>query len=368
MKLIAKTLFGAEELLSEELKSLGATEVEVQRRAVSCSADKKTLYKICYQSRLAIRVMILLSEFKADNENELYKGVRSIEWNTIIPQGKTVFIDYISFSQNIDNTSYVAQTVYDAISDQMLTVEERCPRSDNDNPDLLINVHVTDERVAVSVDAVGASLNRRGYRSDNIEVATNEVLAAILVDLSGWKPTQALVDPMCGAGTICIEAAMKARRIPAAKYRRYAFGFENMSDFDSALWESVKNEADSQINHIKLNIVGSDIDTDAIDLAKTTILENKEHFSDIRISRCSIKEQTRMTQEGVVLTCPPYNADETRRGLNDFYKEITYHLSHNFPDFDVWIYSPAREALDNIEFQAAEDIRISDGSLRLYPF
>lgn len=367
MKLIVKTLIGAEEILSKELTELGASEVAPQRRAVYCEADKETLYRICYCSRFAIRVNVRLAEFQAESENDIYDEARKIEWQNIIRPHTTIYIDHVSYSQVISDSRAAAQRVYDAVTDVMMETTNEAPYTNADTPDYIINVHVTDERVAISVDAVGAPLSRRGYRPEGIDAATNEVLAAALVEFSGWQPTQALVDPMCGAGTICIEAAMKARNIPAAMYRKYPFLFENYKDFDEALFEKVKTEAQAKQNKLRLSIVGSDIDTDAVDIAKTSTLEMRM-TTDVRIVRRSLREQSRMTSEGVVITCPPTDPEQTRRGLPDFYKEATYYLSHNFSDFDVWIYSTDAEAMEAIPFDAERKIETCDGFLNLYPF
>lgn len=160
---------------------------------------------------------------------------------------------------------------------------------------------------------------------------------------------------------------MKARNIPAAMYRKYPFLFENYKDFDEALFEKVKTEAQAKQNKLRLSIVGSDIDTDATDIAKTSTLEMRM-TTDVRIVRRSLREQSRMTSEGVVITCPPTDPELTRRGLPDFYKEATYYLSHNFSDFDVWIYSTDAEAMDAIPFDAERKIETCDGFLNLYPF
>ena len=367
LKLIVKTLIGAEQILAKELEALGGTDVQPQRRAVYCEADKETLYRICYCSRFAVRINVNLTEFSAQNENDIYDGARAIAWDELIKPRSTYFIDHVSFSQAMPDSRNAAQRLSDAICDKMMETTGEHPYSNADDPDYVINIHVTDERVAISLDAVGAPLSRRGYRPEGIEAATNEVLAAVLVELSGWEPSMALVDPMCGAGTICIEAAMKARNIPAQKYRKYAFLFENFKDFDSALFDKVKQEAEAKQNNIRLSIVGSDIDTDATDIAKTSTLEMRL-TTDVRIARRSLREQSRMTREGMVITCPPTDPEQTRRGLEDFYKEATYYLSHNFPDFDVWIYSTSADAMDAIPFDAEKEIETCDGYFHLFPF
>lgn len=368
MKLIVKTLIGAEEILSNELAKLGASEVTPQRRAVYCEADQETLYRICYCSRLATRVNVCLAELKAENENDIYNAARAIEWQNVIKPHTTIFIDHVSYSQAMPDSHVAAVRVYDAITDVMMASTGEAPYTNADEPDYIINVHVTDERVAISVDAVGAPLSRRGYRPEGIDAATNEVLAAALVELSGWQPSQALVDPMCGAGTICFEALMKARNIPAAAFRKYPFLFQNFKDYDEQLFEKVKQEARAKQNNLRVSIVGSDIDTDAIDIAKTSTFEMHLTTTDVRIARRSLREQSRMTSEGMVITCPPTDPEQTKRGLADFYKEATYYLSHNFADFDVWIYSTDAEAMDAIPFDAERKLETCDGFLNLYPF
>ncbi|MCI5776585.1 MAG: THUMP domain-containing protein [Bacteroidales bacterium] len=367
MKLIVKTFVGIEPLLAKELEQLGAANIEVQRCVVNCEGDQETLYKICYRSRLAVRVMVSLKVFPAADENDIYKNVRTIAWHDILKDRTTFCVDHVTFSQRMNDSVYIAQKVKDAIIDEMMEATGDRPYVNADDPDYMVNVHVTDERVSVSIDATGAPLDNRGYRPEGIDAATNEVLAAALVDLSGWQPSMTLIDPMCGAGTICIEAAMKARNIPAAFYRKYSFCFESFKDFDADLWKKVKDEADGMRNSVRLSIVGSDIDTDATDIAKTSTLEMRL-TTDVRINRRSVREQTRMTQEGVVITCPPTDPDQTRRGLPDFYKEATYYLSHNFPDHDVWIYSTDADAMDAIPFDAERELQVRDGFFNLYPF
>ena len=370
-KLIVKTLHGAEDILGRELAQLGATDIEIMRRAVSCQADKETLYRINYCSRLAMRVLKPLLQFQADNEKDLFQNVYDFDWHKIISPDKTIFIDHISFSNAFPNSQFVALRVKDAIVDRIRDEVGRRPYVNDENPEILLNVHATDDAITVSIDAAGAPLNRRGYRSTYLPTATNEVLAAALVELSGWTPDLALIDPMCGTGTICIEAAMKARNVPAATYRKFDFGFQHWGDFEPDLWEKVKSEANAKRTNIRLNIIGSDVDVEAIDVAKLTSLD-LSLSPDVRIMRESLRRQTRTTQEGVIITCPPTNGEETKRGLDDFYKEITYFFSRNYPDHDAWLYSTELSALHAIEFKAEKKFELynisQEGNFNLYPF
>ena len=371
MKVIVKTLYGAEELLKKELETLGATQIEAQRRAVSCQVDKKTLYKINLWSRFALRVLMPVCEFKAKDDKELYDNIVAYDWQDMIEPSRSFMIDHITFSSVFPNSQFLAQRTKDAVVDK---IRSKCgvrPSINFDNPDILLNVHATDESISVSLDASGTTLNHRGYRSAQLPSATNEVLAAVLVELSGWKPSETLIDPMCGSGTVCIEAAMKARNIAPNLYRKMKFAFQNWKDYDEKMWTDLVDEARQACNKQRLSIIGSDVDGEAIDVARYAALE-LGLTPDVRTLRKSLREQSRTTESGVIITCPPTNAEETRRGLEDFYKEITYYLSHNYPDHDAWIYSTDIKALKAIEYRAEKKFQVysgsQEGNFNLYPF
>ncbi|MBP5365126.1 MAG: hypothetical protein J6Y82_04295 [Bacteroidales bacterium] len=371
MKLIVKTLYGAEELLKKELETLGATQVETQRRAVSCQADKQTLYKINLWSRFALRVLMPVCEFAAKDDKELYSHIYEYQWEDMIEPKRSFMIDHISFSSLFPNSQFLAQRTKDAIVDKVRDVRGVRPSVDFDNPDILLNVHATDDCISVSLDASGVTLNHRGYRDVQLPTATNEVLAAVLVEMSGWQPSDTLIDPMCGSGSICIEAAMKARNIAPCLYRKDGFCFQNWKDYDEQMWNNMVDEAKQACNKQRLNIIGSDIDGEAIDIARLSALE-LSLTPDVRILRKSLREQSRTTESGIVITCPPTHQEETKRGLEDFYKEITYYLSHNYPDHDAWIYSTDLKALRAIEYRAEKKFQLYNGSqegnFNLYPF
>lgn len=371
MKLIVKTLYGAEDLLKKELESLGATNITAQRRAVNCEVDKRTLYRINLCSRFALRVLMPVCEFQAKNDKELYDNIYSYEWQGMIDPKKSFMIDHISFSSLFSNSQFLAHRTKDAIVDKIRDIKGTRPSVNFDAPDIMLNVHATDESITVSLDASGTSLNRRGYRNVQLPTATNEVLAAALVELSGWTPQETLVDPLCGSGTICIEAAMKARNIAANMYRKEGFGFQNWLDYDEMMWKSLVDEAKQAQNTMRLNILGSDIDGDSIDIAKQSALE-LGLTPDVRMVRKSLKEQSRTTETGIIVTCPPVHAEESRRGLEDLYKEITYYFSHNYPDHDAWIYSTDLKALRAIDYRSEKKFQIyngsSEGNFNLYPF
>lgn len=378
MKLIVKTLYGAEDLLSKELEQLGATNITSQRRAVYCEADTRTLYKINLWSRFALRVLVPVVEVKAQTAEELYDAVYAYDWHKVISPDKSIKFDHISFSSVFPDSQFIAYKAKDAVVDKIRDKVGARPYVGFETPDIMLNIHATDDGINVSLDASGASLNKRGYRTispetsgDVITSATNEVLSAALVELSGWNPESTLIDPMCGMGTICIEAAMKARNIAPNLYRKEVFGFMNWLTYDDKLWKEIKEEAIQVQNKCRLNIIGSDINSDALDIAKLATLELGLN-RDVRIMRKGIREQERLTQEGVIITVPPFVQEEGKRELEDFYKEVTYFLSRKYPDHDAWIYSTNLKALRAIEYRAEKKFQIYNGSqegnFNLYPF
>ncbi len=355
----------------KELVGLGATKVEAGRRAVRCEADERMLYRINLRSRLALRVLVPVVECQAETDKDLYEAVYAFEWHEVLPVDKTIFIDHISFSQKFNNSQFLAYRTKDAIVDKIRDKVGSRPSVDFEHPDILLNVHASDESIVVSLDASGKSLNRRSYRLESNPDFTNEVLAAALVDLSGWTPDQVLVDPMCGSGTICIEAAMKARNIAANLYRKEPFGFQLWKNYNEELWQELVDEARSTMTRARLSIFGSDISTEALDVAKYSTLELGLR-PDVFVSRRSLREVERRSESGVIITCPPTSIDGSRRSIEDFYKEIGYYLSQRFPDHDAWIYSTNLKALRGMGFHAAEKHEIysgtKEGNFNMYPF
>lgn len=371
MKVIVKTLFGAEELLAKELARLGAVNITAMRRALICEADMRILYNINLRSRFALRVLVPMVECVAETDRDLYDAVFVVPWEDYIDPQSTIMIDHMSYSARFPNSQFLAYRSKDAIVDRIREKTGSRPSVDTVDPDILLNVHATDDTICVSLDASGRSLNKRGYRSQVLPTATNEVLAAALVELSGWMPEDTLIDPMCGSGTICIEAAMKARNIAPGLLRGDDFGFTRWLNFDEPMWREIRKQAKAEQTNEKLSIIGYDIDTEALDVAKQSILEMRLS-PDVRIVRKPLKDAQRTTSEGIIVTCPPQNEEETHRELTDLYKEVTYRLSRTFPDHDAWIYSTNLKALRAIEYRSQEKYRLYNGSREgefcMYPF
>ena len=212
--IITKPLFGFEELLTTELRALGATDIEVLNRAVKCTGDRALLYKINLLSRTALRVLVPIASFTAYNEDKLYKKVRGIDWSTYFDVDQTFAIDATTHSEVFNHSKYVALKCKDAIADQFRDKFGRRPSVDTNDPGLRINVHIADKLVNIALDSSGDHLDRRGYRLSRTEAPINEVLAAGIILMTGWDGHSHLIDPMCGPGTVAIEVAMMTRRSP----------------------------------------------------------------------------------------------------------------------------------------------------------
>jgi len=272
MNLTATTVQGLEEVLADELKALGAKNINVKKRAIEFTGDQRTLYKINYQARTAIRVLMPIEQFRVRHESGLYSKIKKIDWSQYMGLKDTLAVDGVTKSKYFNHSKYVALKTKDAIVDQFRDKFGKRPNVNPISPNLRINIHINEDQCTVSLDASGDSLHRRGYRRETLQAPINEVLAAGMILLSGWKKDCDFIDPMCGSGTILVEAAMIARNIPPQKNRTIKFGFENWKDFDAQLWNSVKAEADAQIVDFPHRIVGYDHDFKSVRVSERNIM------------------------------------------------------------------------------------------------
>ena len=267
---IAKTTFGLEEILAQELLELGATDIKIQNRAVAFSGDKELLYKVNYCSRTALRVFLPLVSAPILNEEELYKLVQTIAWEDYLEVDGTLAVDSTVHSETFNHSQYVALKTKDAIVDRFREKFDRRPSVDVSTPDLRIHVHINKEQCSISLDSSGEPLFKRGYRVATNEAPLNEVLAAGLIYLSNWDRNCNFIDGMCGSGTILIEAAMFALNIPP-QVKRTHFGFLTWNDFDVSLWKKVKQEALNNQRPFNFQILGSDLISANVRLAQENI-------------------------------------------------------------------------------------------------
>ena len=255
-EMIAKTFQGLEEILATELTALGANDVQIGRRMVSFSGDKEMMYKANFCLRTAIRILKPIKHFKANDADEVYKKIQEVHWEDYLSTDKTFAVEPTIFSQEFRHSRFVAYKVKDAIVDYFREKTGERPGVRVNNPDVLINIHIAENDCTLSLDSSGESLHRRGYRQEAVEAPLNEVLAAGMIMMTGWKGECDLIDPMCGSGTIPIEAALIAKNIAPGVFRK-GYAFEKWPDFDAELLDNIYND-DSQEREFKHKIYGYD--------------------------------------------------------------------------------------------------------------
>lgn len=267
--MLAKTFKGLEEVLAQELIELGANDVQLERRAVSFRGDKTLLYRANFSLRTAIRILVPIASFKAKDTDALYAQLLKLNWAQYMTVNSTFAIDVTVYSESFRNSRFVTYRVKDAIVDYWQEREHKRPNVSVQSPDLTINVHIANEQVTLSLDSSGESLHKRGYRVATTEAPINEVLAAGMLRMAGWQGQSDFYDPMCGSGTLLIEAALMARNIAPGVFRQ-SFAFEKWPNFDADLWNDIYND-DSQEREFTHRIYGSDASFYAIQQAAKNI-------------------------------------------------------------------------------------------------
>lgn len=360
---LAKTLFGLEDVLAAELEELGATNIKTGARHVTFTGDKKLLYRANYELRAAIRILQPIYTFKTKHENHFYKKMYEFDWAKYFSVNNTLAIDGVTQSKYITHSKYLALKAKDSIVDQYRSRFGERPNIDVKNPDIRLNIHLSRENLCtVSIDTSGDSLYKRGYRRDTVEAPLNEILAAGLVKLTGWKQDCALVDPMCGSGTIAIEAAMLAKQMPAQYHRTLPFGFVKFKDFDAELWEEVKAEAKAKMRTFEHEIVGSDKDFDAVSISRYNA-GTAEVDDIVTFSRRDFKLMKATAENGVLLFNPPYDERLDLKDAVEFYKMIGDALKKNWTGWEAWIISSNIDALKRLGLRASARKSMYNGKL-----
>ena len=240
-ELIAKTFMGLEPILAQELTQLGANNVQIGRRMVSFTGDKELMYRANFQLHTAIRILKTIKHFKARSAEDVYEAVKQIEWQKYILDGKTFAVDSVVYSEEFRNSRFVTYKVKDAIVDQFREQTGNRPNISVTNPDIRLHIHIAEDNATLCLDSSGESLHRRGYRQESVEAPLNEVLAAGMILMTGWKGECDFIDPMCGSGTLLVEAALIARNISPGVFRK-EFAFEKWPDFDADLFDNIYND------------------------------------------------------------------------------------------------------------------------------
>lgn len=361
MRLIATTLHGLEEVLSNELKEIGATDVEVLNRAVAFKGDKELMYKCNLQLRTALRILKPIKTFYARDEDELYQNIFDIDWMKILTLNQTFAIDSSVSSDVFRHSKYVALKSKDAIADQFNKKTGRRPFVDTTDPDIRVRIQCMGKQFTVMLDSSGVPLHKRGYRTTLHDAPMNEVLAAGLIAISGWNKSIPLIDPMCGSGTIAIEAAMKAANIPSGIIRK-RYCFMTWADFEKDLWDKVFEEGVKAIDKTGIDIKGFDISARCISMSKAAC-EDLGMDGLIDFKRKAFEKNCGTDKKGMVIMNPPYGERLEKSDIFGFYRSIGTTLKRNFEGYTAWIISSNDDALESLCMRPFKTVKLFNGAL-----
>lgn len=361
-RMLAKTLFGFEELLAQELRDLGASMVTPGVRNVSFEGDLGFMYKANLACRTAIKILKPIASFNVFREDDLYDKVKAVAWEQFMDQDGTLAVDATVFSKRFTHSKYIALKTKDAIVDRFRERTGERPSVDLDRPDLRINIHIDRNICTLSLDSSGASLHKRGYRIETALAPISEVLAAGLVLLSGYKGQSDFMDPMCGSGTILIEAAMIAANIPA-NLNRDVFGFESWNDFDVALYETIEDALLKRIREVPFKIMGVDKDARTLNKAKANIkAANLSEFIEVEHRDFFGSEKPSDTYWHLVFN-PPYDERLTLSDVSEFYSNIGNTLKRGYPGSQAWLITSNEDALKSVGLRPSKKIKVFNGKL-----
>ena len=360
-KMVAKTLFGFEELLAKELTQLGAQDVKIGVRNVSFTGDKGFMYKANLGLRTAIKILKPIETFKVFNEKDLYDKIYNMSWEPYLKPTGTLAVDATINSNVFTHSLYVAQKTKDAVVDKFRDTTGQRPNVDLKFPDLKINVHIDREICHISLDSSGDSLHKRGYKTATNIAPINEVLAAGLVMLSGWDGQCDFMDPMCGSGTILAEAAMIACNIPPNLMRK-EFAFERWADWDVDLFEKIEESLLSKTRDFHYKIMGYDKSPSAVAKAKDNIKNaHLEEFISIK-HEDFFKTQKAGEDKLHIVFNPPYG-ERLDIEMEEFYKNIGDTLKQGYPGTDAWFITSNLDALKHVGLRPSRKIHLVNAKL-----
>ena len=362
-QMVAKTMAELEDVIAEELIELGAQNVEVGNRMVSFTGDNALLYKANLHCRTALRILKPIHTFVANNADEVYEEIKKIDWEQYLSLNNTFLIDSVVFSHIFRHSKFVAYRVKDGIADYFMEKYDKRPSVSVTNPDLVFNIHIAHNKCTLSLDSSGESLHMRGYRIAQTDAPLNEVLAAGMILKSGWRGESNFIDPMCGSGTLLIEAAMIALNIPPGIHRE-GFAFEKWADFDSELFSDIYND-DSDAKTFDHKIIGTDISGHAIAIAERNV-KNAGLKNEISLEVKPFQQYTEAPQPaGVIMMNPPYGERIKINDIEALYNMIGERLKHVFTGYDAYVLSNKKENFDGVGLKPAKRFFLFNGPLEV---
>jgi len=359
-EMIAKTFQGLEEILAEELTTLGANDIQIGRRMVSFTGDKRMMYKANFCLRTAIRILKPIKNFTAKDADEVYNQIQAIPWEEYLDVNKTFAIDAVVFSEEFRHSKFVSYKVKDAIVDYFREKTGKRPSVRINNPDVLLNIHIAHTTCTLSLDSSGESLHRRGYRQEQVDAPLNEVLAAGMLLMTGWRGECDLIDPMCGSGTIPIEAALIARNIAPGVFRK-GFAFEKWVDFDSEMFDEIYND-DSQEREFTHKIYGYDNSPKANEIA-THNIKAAGGSKNVTLKLQPFQQFEQPQEKSIIVMNPPYGERISTNDLLGLYQMIGERLKHAFVGNEAWVLSYREECFDQIGLKPSKKVPLFNGAL-----
>jgi putative N6-adenine-specific DNA methylase len=359
-EMLAKTFKGLEEVLARELTDLGANNVEIQRRAVGFTGDKAFMYKANIHLRTAIRILKPIKTFRAADADSVYLEVKKIKWSDYMDVNTTFAIDATVHSDQFTHSRFVTYRVKDAIVDWFNDNTGKRPSISIENPDVMINIHISQKICTISLDSSGESLHKRGYRISQNEAPLNEALAAGMLLLAGWNGQCDFLDPMCGSGTLLIEAGLIALNIPPGLYRS-SFGFEKWHDFDEELFQQIYQD-DSGEREFRFKIYGSDVSQRAIKISEQNV-KSAGLGKYISLQVKSVKDIEPRSEPCLMVTNPPYGERIKTEDIAGLYELLGATMKHKLTGSDCWVISSDMDCLKKIGLKPAQKIDLLNGAL-----
>jgi putative N6-adenine-specific DNA methylase len=371
----AQTAGGLEGLAADELRALGATDLNMQKRGVEFRADRDTLMRVCYRGRVMTRILAPIIRFEAKTPEELYLGAKRVDWTQVFRLDQTFAVFANVFGSRIDHSRFAALKVKDCVVDMFRKrYKKKRPNVDSDDPDLWIGVHIFEDQVTISLDCSGGSLHRRGYRQEAVEAPIIETLGAAIIDISGWDTKRPLYDPMCGSGTLLAEAWLKAGNIPAGTLRK-KWGFQMLPDHDRQSWVRVKLEEDNKIKLVRGGLIrGSDIDKSAVEMTRRNVARIPGG-DELRVRTLDFRDIDAI-EDSLIVCNPPYgirlqadgrsgDASEGAPGADivAFMREFGDFLKQKCKGSDAYLYLGDKDLVGEVGLKAAFRKPLRNGGL-----
>lgn len=363
MDFFATAAKGVEEVLAAEIERLGVSDVTQEKGGVRFKGGMRDCYRANLWLRTAHRVLVTVAEFACETPQQLYDGVRSISWQQYLTPDLTLAVSCNLRDSKITHSGFAALKAKDAIVDSLRDSCGRRPNVDSRTPDLQVNLHLVRNYCTVSLDSSGSSLDKRGYRLDRKEAPLRESLAAAIIDLSGWDGGVPLVDPMCGSGTIPVEAALKAsRRAPGLT--RADFGFQRWKSFDPEAWSAVLKEAQEQVcETLAVQILGSDLSVTALEVARRNV-DRAGVGNLVSFSRAGIGEGVPPVSPGILLCNPPYGVRlGEEEPLKILYKKLGDTLKKSYQGYTAFVLSGNPQLASCIGLKPSRRIVLFNGPI-----